>query len=412
MAENSTKIPEKETRRQLELRLMLQWATKTAATIPGWIYPSVREFLLGPYTELAIKNDALLYAIYAWTALHAATMSTESGREWAMDVYRTYLDLALQQHQVDIANLGKDNANVVCVTTTHLRQCIQTTLQDRIIDPYLPPVEWLHMTRGCADVFKTAWEWIGDDDTSIALHFIQRKPDMSDDSVLFNAANGEDLKYIMRRSCCEELDEPWDSEIEATYLAAIRYLGGARKAFEDKDANFDVICRWVMGFPMKMERRFVELVEEQRPRAMVVLAHYFALLSKLRDVWWVGDTGRREVRGIAETLPTDWIWLDMVCLLSVAGFGKILILLLHFADDLALEHDIRRTDDHKRTATMKQKEQIDDKNFRNKICAVTWRRRLLKRDWELKKIQYGKRFSSLSSAYILCRFRFDSRFNL
>ena len=49
-----------------------------------------------------------------------------------------------------------------------------------------------------------------------------------------------------------------------------------------------------MLFPYSIEKGFINLVKEQRPRALVILAHYFGLLARLKYVWFIGDTGRRE----------------------------------------------------------------------------------------------------------------------
>ena len=50
---------------------------------------------------------------------------------------------------------------------------------------------------------------------------------------------------------------------------------------------------------------FIRFLEEGRPRALVILAHYFATAVKL-DNWIMGDTAQREIRGILAVLPVEW----------------------------------------------------------------------------------------------------------
>jgi len=55
-----------------------------------------------------------------------------------------------------------------------------------------------------------------------------------------------------------------------------------------------------------VQSEFIFLVGEQRPRALVVLAHFFAFLVDFRGVWWVGGIGGREVRGIEGVVGGEW----------------------------------------------------------------------------------------------------------
>ena len=51
---------------------------------------------------------------------------------------------------------------------------------------------------------------------------------------------------------------------------------------------------------------FIEFVSEQRPRSLVVLAHFFATVAQVRSVWWIGKSGEREIRAIHQALPEEW----------------------------------------------------------------------------------------------------------
>jgi hypothetical protein len=69
------------------------------------------------------------------------------------------------------------------------------------------------------------------------------------------------------------------------------------------------ICRRMIAFALLVPRKFVQFVEEERPRALVILAHFFALASDMEDIWWVAGTARREVLGIQQVLPPEWQWM-------------------------------------------------------------------------------------------------------
>jgi hypothetical protein len=94
-------------------------------------------------------------------------------------------------------------------------------------------------------------------------------------------------------------------EIEKTYRLAVCYIGGFQIAINANE-TVDELTRRALGFALNVPRDFIGLLEQHRPRALVVAAYYFALFAKLRDIWWVGDTGRREIRAIHSVLPAEW----------------------------------------------------------------------------------------------------------
>jgi hypothetical protein len=90
------------------------------------------------------------------------------------------------------------------------------------------------------------------------------------------------------------------------YETAISYIGAIQLAIQTQEPT-DLLSRRIILFPTMVNTGFLTLVEQQRPRALVVLAHYFAYLTDFRGFWWVGDTGPREVRGIESVLPVEWL---------------------------------------------------------------------------------------------------------
>jgi hypothetical protein len=61
-----------------------------------------------------------------------------------------------------------------------------------------------------------------------------------------------------------------------------------------------------LAFPATVSRRFVELLELQRPRALAILACFFALLKSLDNIWWLHGMARREVLGIVSLFNNDY----------------------------------------------------------------------------------------------------------
>lgn len=62
-----------------------------------------------------------------------------------------------------------------------------------------------------------------------------------------------------------------------------------------------IALRWMFRVPP----RYLELVREKKPLALIVFAHYCAVLHHLRDRWWMGDWGSRLVKEISQLLGPE-----------------------------------------------------------------------------------------------------------
>ncbi|KAI9867383.1 MAG: hypothetical protein M1813_008941 [Trichoglossum hirsutum] len=292
-------------RRFLELKLFHHYITKTSMTFLGYAESMFQEKFATIIPGLALNHDALLYSIYTTSALHLA--KTEPHDREAVEAYQKYMDLTLRGHRNDVAHINQANADAACLTSTFLRVCAFAILQERPLSPYTPPTHWLQMTGGSVNVFKEAWPWIVNNEESIARALVMKRTPVlvPYNEELFLESHRQDLLHLLRRSQADEASEPWDEETQEAYKTTISYLGGAQIAIDTGEAPAD-ICRRLIVFPMLIKKRFIDLIEEQRPRALVVLAHFFALLARFSHYWWMGDTGKREIRGIQTILPDEW----------------------------------------------------------------------------------------------------------
>ncbi|KAL3472382.1 C6 zinc finger domain protein [Aspergillus californicus] len=64
-----------------------------------------------------------------------------------------------------------------------------------------------------------------------------------------------------------------------------------------------IALRWMFRIPS----RFIALVEEKQPLALIIFAHYCAVLHHLRDRWWMGEWGTQLVKEIAQLLGPERI---------------------------------------------------------------------------------------------------------
>jgi hypothetical protein len=75
----------------------------------------------------------------------------------------------------------------------------------------------------------------------------------------------------------------------------------------------------VLRFPALVRRRFVEMVENQDPRALTMVGYFFMMLKKVdkgQKDWWLRDIIESEFKSLMVLLPRSW-WPKMELATSV-----------------------------------------------------------------------------------------------
>ena len=271
--------------------------------------------------DLAFRHSSLLYSIYTLAALHIAKLEPNTPSHIA--TYQKYLGLTLRSHRDEVGKLNRSNADAACITSSCLRICTFALLQERPLTPYTPPIEWLQMSSTTGRGLNVeAWKYIADDPNSIMRSMIRSSPCMQlnpretgsflhsdleteQESNIFHPTNCTPFQHLLRRTPHDIHTEPWNPRIEEAYSSTLRYISSIQLAIAAQEPPASIFRRLVL-FPTMVQSEFIFLVGEQRPRALVVLAHFFAFLVDFRGVWWVGGIGGREVRGIEGVVGGEW----------------------------------------------------------------------------------------------------------
>ena len=294
---------ESKKRRLRELRLLRHYIEHTSLSLGVSTDPADTDLWQKITPTLALSHDALLYSMHSLTALHLARTGPYDPD--ATEASREYLDLAVREHYNDVSHLNDGNANAVCLTACLIRLHAFATLQDRPIDPYTPPMQWLQITSGAGKILWAAGNAKEDDETSIALQLASRVPIVMDEEAVLGESNRQGLLHLLRRSGTDLAFEAWDTDIQEAYSSALSLVGGIQIAITAHESQV-LVFRRLMVFPIMAQKRFIELVEERQPRALVILAHFFAMLGRYRHLWWIAEAGQREIRGIHTTLSDEW----------------------------------------------------------------------------------------------------------
>ncbi|RDW59797.1 hypothetical protein BP6252_12884 [Coleophoma cylindrospora] len=293
--------PETEDRRRMELRLFHYYITVAGPTL-GYDKEGTEAFL-SDVPRLALEYDALLYSIFLISALHR--YHSDPNNSESRSAYPAYLALVIREHTKDVKAISKSNIDAVCLTSSMLRAGAFALLQKRELEPYSPPTQWLQLQNDGVHIFRMAWELSQDDEDCVILKLIRRMPILIDEKAKFAESNRRDFLHLLRRTSKDEATEPWNEEVQVAYQSTVSYIGSIWLAMEARISGAEIFRR-IMVFGSMIKKPFIGLVEQQQPRALVILAYYFGILSMFSDVWWFGKSGEREVEAIKTVLPLEW----------------------------------------------------------------------------------------------------------
>ncbi|CAK7200909.1 hypothetical protein SEUCBS139899_003609 [Sporothrix eucalyptigena] len=327
-AENDCLLPESRARRLLEHRLMQNYLYNLGVPFPVAPSQDWTDLWTKRVPPMALQYDNVLYAIMSHSATHM--LRKEPRNHSLFRARQAYLIAAMRVQRRMIDTLTLDSADAVCLASLIMLVQSFAMLDERIVDPYTPPMDWLRLGKGAGAVIWMSVEAIlktGEESKSIMLSIANSQPRMGFDESYFDASNREQLNNILAQDL--PASDDWDdADTRDAYEKTLSYVGSLQQSMRRGEPIY-VLCRRVQGFTMVIPPRFVDFVAERRPRALVILAHFFAAVSKITHaggVWWMGgEDGKepiatREVRGIHSIMPKEWMG-HMIWPMEAAGLS-------------------------------------------------------------------------------------------
>lgn len=223
-----------------------------------------------------------------------------------MTAYSQYMDQAIQRHREDIAQINNQIADAVWFTSSLLRVTAFASLQERPIEPYTPPMQWLRIAVRATHIFQVVYELVRHDPSSEALKVMEEGYFTLNQHSMFREESKDEYRHLLARSGNTRYkNEPWDEDIQKTYECVVSYLGGLRSAINAKRSAGEIGLQCI-AFGSRVPERFIELVDHRQSRSLVILAHLFSMMTDLEHVWYIGKLGQRELRGLRTIIPDDW----------------------------------------------------------------------------------------------------------
>ncbi|KAJ9134000.1 Sterol uptake control protein 2 [Pleurostoma richardsiae] len=325
--------------RLMELRLMHQYTSSTSATF-ALTAPVTEDIWRDKIPHIAFAGSShLTDSMLAVAALHLRTITPND-----KDLVRAshaYMASSLAEYSETLKKgINSANAEALFLTSTLIAfQSTATRIFNKdesafaIAVPgegqyrgaphgYTPPLSWFHAFQGVKAITAASWPYLKN--SGVVVPIIDSQPVLLLD---FSTASEGFFGHLL-----EELDE------ELTEFSAASFgndtpdghdvpmIGGpnfpgtdvvtlTRHAYQHAVATLNwahkTPVKRALAFPATVSKRFVELIEERRPRALAILACFFALLKTLDNVWWLQGMARREVLGVVSLFNSDFFGHDI-----------------------------------------------------------------------------------------------------
>lgn len=260
---------------------------------------------------LALEHDNVQYLMFLCSA---ALLLRNAPDNQVVAAHRMYRMLSLREQQKAVAKLSIENCDAVCSSAMLLFLDAFTGLWTRVIEPYTPPIEWLKIGSGVGAVLNAAMVMLSERYTSLSstqspraareqtpeVMLLRTVPPPLIPEELFSKEN-----LVPFQDLVDSSPELVDAETREAYENALSYIGSVHYAVCNGEPIY-CIARRLASFAIFVPRKFIDFVDEQRPRALVILAHYFAVMTKAQSVWWISNTPQREIQAIQRAVPAEW----------------------------------------------------------------------------------------------------------
>lgn len=254
-----------------DMQLLHHYSTSTYATIntvprqyPVWQHAAIR---------IGFQHRYVLRSLLALSALHLASTSDRS-RLGSASVNFTLAITEMRQ----VLDVGVNEANAPAVflfSATVVVHALAVGSIQEALNPVADFVQGLRMTKGIMSIVTPFYD---------VLLASEIEPLVTDG--VFKGYGGAAEDILQLKVLLTEYGGGWTPEEDTEYAQAIDHLYAIACEARGCPAERSVLA-FVFSWPHMLSERFLALLDECRPVAMIILLHFTALMHTSADLWWL-----------------------------------------------------------------------------------------------------------------------------
>jgi hypothetical protein len=258
---------------------------------------ALHKTLQQPDTVQASEEQSVPAEVTVKTPVSKAAENAEYAR-----AHRIYLNMAIRQQRVALTDLNSKSADAVCLNSVLLAVIALKLLPEESIKNYTPPIQWLQMAHAISTVIQASQPFLP---ATSAMRRIMahNEPDFNDQRNIFEFEHIPPFRAIL-----EFRENRYaDAEENVTYNLAVSYMAAIYRGIQNSDPHRQIARRLMSTGPI-LPKLFIDLVEQRRPKALVILAYIMSMIKYVDDYWFFRGTAEHDVYGIRSILPSEWQW--------------------------------------------------------------------------------------------------------
>ncbi|KAI0422169.1 hypothetical protein F5X98DRAFT_327087 [Xylaria grammica] len=319
-AESDIDLPDGPWRRLWELRLLHNSQSRMRQPFSEPTTPDVERMWSEDVPDMAISfaqkqgRCSLLYVELAHSALHMWTTSTDKQeREELIKLQQTYQLMCSKEQRRDVDEIPHASPKLldyICFTALRIVAHSLALVQTLSLDPWEPPLQWLYMGHGAGSVFRKASDALEAGNSSIIGKFVNSPPMLRNAEDLILSDHSQLAWLLDHPSHPSSIEAQTDQElndegVRSVYEQALAYTCSVLRAIDRKEPQV-AIARRLGGFAVWVPIEFSKFIEQRRPRALVILAHFMSIWLDYDNIWLIGRAGEWQIRCIHKNLPVEW----------------------------------------------------------------------------------------------------------
>lgn len=284
-----------------DLELLHHFSTVTFATLAdACASPNNRELWQVHAVKLGFRHEFLLRAILSVSARHLRYLNPPQNAYYDL-LASTHQHFALETAREALTDVNEYNCHaiftfsclIVIMTSASLRKQVGSEAHQEIL-------EWFFLLRGCNSVLQLYWDNLADSFLYPLLEEVRQTETKATHGI-------KDVDRIMDllTTCCFSSSVA-DPEASKAYSMAVYEL---MKTFSQvsilRERGQGLIlscCIWPNTIPQK----YLELLADQQPQALVILAHYAVLLHWADHEWFMRGMARYLLDTIRSSVGEEW----------------------------------------------------------------------------------------------------------
>ena len=274
------------------MKLLWFFTASTCASfsVEGGNYRPTEEIMRSTVVKHAFETPFLMHSLFALASLHRQVLQLDFDQCRALE----HRDAAFTGYQWAVENPTPPVYPALMAHSLLLTAITAQNFREPDSDP-LYIINWMLIWRGIGAIFERT-EMSKDNMAAMASSGLQtlfHRPKMDLEAAAAHVPGN--LQWMIDTIQYDEedyVDKP-------TYYITLPYLASLYQNLRTGGFGALMKLRIITWFTF-LPQRFVELVRDRRPRALIILAHYAAFLKLMGEVWWLRDVGERSLQDLCE----------------------------------------------------------------------------------------------------------------